>query len=151
VEGYVMASHMLDFGRFGINNVEQYDNIIGLDFGHGEVSAALWKMNGENVGDKPKDLKFNSNDKGKIYTALFISNDGVSKIGDEAINNKPGTGKLYTCFKVKPSRLMKNEPFENETITKKELVQLFLREVVETLFLYNSEDLNGNNIKLFTK
>ena len=143
-----MASHMLDFGRFGIKNIEQYDNIIGLDFGHGEVSAALWKMNGENVGDKPKDLKFNSNDKGKIYTALFISNDGMCKIGDEAINNKPGTGRLYTCFKVKPSRLIKNEPFENDTITKKELVQLFLREVIETLFLYNSEDLKGNNIIL---
>lgn len=141
-----MASHMLDFKRFGIENIEQYDNIIGLDFGHGEVSAALWKMKTENVGDAPKDLSFNTNDKHKIYTALFITNDGVCKIGDEALNNKPGTGKLYTCFKVKPSRLLKNEPFANETITKKELVQLFMREAVETLFQCNEKDLTGKNL-----
>jgi hypothetical protein len=139
---------VLDFKRFGVNIDNQYDNIIGLDFGHGEISAALWKLNNQNVGDKPMDLSFNSNDKHKIYTALFIAKDGTCKIGDEALRNKSGTGKLYTCFKARPVRLVKNERFPNDTITKKQLVQIFFREIIKTLYQYNRPDLEGNNIIL---
>lgn len=137
---------MLDFSRFGINIADNYDNIIGLDYGHGEASAALWKLKGGNVGDKPKDLCFNTNDKHKILTALFITNDGTCKIGDEAIGNKPGSGKLYTCFKTRPSRLLRNELYPNDTRTKKELVQSFFREVINALYRYNEADLKGDNI-----
>lgn len=136
---------MLNFSRFGVSSLKDYDNILGIDFGHGETSASLWKLKQPNVANKPKDLRFTYGGATKIYTTLFIPIDGNKyEIGDVALNIDKSLGKLYTCFKSKPSQL--SNYFDNDTITKKELVQIFFKEIVDALYKYNSEDLQGKTI-----
>lgn len=117
---------------FGVTDPASYQDVIGIDLGHGETSAALMHMG----GDKPVDLRFDDNSKLKIVTALYIFNDdGDVLVGDDAVHANKSKGRLYTGFKDRPDRL--GNRYEFDTRTKRELVQLFFTKVVELLFRCN--------------
>jgi hypothetical protein len=128
-------NRMLDFSRFGIYNLAQYENVIGLDFGDGETSAAM--LNIRNIMDSPRPLLFDERGHEKIATALFIGNDGAIRIGTQALNHEKGKGVLYTNFKANPFALC-NEIYEGSNIAKKELVQKYIKAVIDTLFRINN-------------
>lgn len=147
---------LLDFSKFNITeaNIDEYDYIIGLDFGHGETSASYWKLTKRdrygNVivegSKKPVDLFFDSNDKRKIMSVLFINKKNVMKIGQQALGNNPEAGRLFSRFKAKPSRLLQNECYPLSDRTKLELIQLFIKEVINALKQNNSPKLGGKGI-----
>lgn len=134
---------LLDYARFGLKteDFDNYDTIVGVDLGHGECAATRFdlpvKVDGsyQAVSVRPTDLYFDGDQGLKIISVLFIRNDGAVKIGPDAVGNKPSSGRLYTNFKVNPERLESGERCGGRT--KKELMQLFFRELVETLLRWN--------------
>lgn len=132
----------LDFKRYGINDLSVYKNVIGIDLGHGEISASYMKLG------IVQNLYFAQyNGKPKIYSGVFIKNNGTKVIGySNDLMFDPDKGKLYLGFKTKPSRLLNNELYENSDKTKKELIEILMFEVVEALKKYNPGELEGNNL-----
>lgn len=91
-----------------VPNKEQHEYIIGIDFGHGETSAAFcpigWNMqDGELEG--VKDIDFGNNSK-VIPSAISITDEGRVYIGEAAflpeILNK---AKVNVCFKKRPENI----------------------------------------------
>ncbi len=129
--------HILE--KFGIKDADTFENVLGIDLGHGETSAAVININGDGTA---KDLYFNNNNLRKIITALYISDDGrEALIGNEAIKAK---GRLYTGFKDRPDRL--DNKFENDNRTKGELLRIYFQMVVATLYKYNKLNLQGKTL-----
>lgn len=83
----------------------KYEYVIGIDFGHGETSAAIcplqWDTPVEQL-DPVKDLEMGGNKK-VIPSAITIIDDSNAYIGDSAFN--PGVLKeaeVHVCFKQAP-------------------------------------------------
>lgn len=112
--------------------------IIGIDLGHGETAAALIDTE-NNEARLSDDLKLSTTGfQQKIMTALFISDDGKQvRIGDGILG--AGGGQIYKGFKAAPDRLGRQKIGR---YTKKELMQLYLRQLIETIYRLNPSKLN---------
>ena len=139
---------LLNFTRFGIRENEilndAYKYIIGFDLGDWEISASY--LNIRISTSQNYDLSFDSNDVRKIYSALFIKNDGTFVCGrGEDLEFRDNTGKLFTHFKVKPLRLQ--ELYEGSNITKRELMQEMLHQGIKAIINHNNtQDFSGKGI-----
>lgn len=108
---------------------DQTEYIIGIDFGHGETSAAICRV--DNNKD-PEDIDLTGTGKEAIPSTIYIeSKDGVENIliGKEAIAEygKGGSGDFYAYFKQSPDTLDENK---NPNIR---IMKLFMRKVYETI------------------
>ena len=115
---------LLDFSRFGISINENFDYILGLDLGHGEVSVAYRRLSGNLASIVPQDLVLETiHSNTKVLSAL-----GKDKNGWKLLSPSmpiPYNMKLYYGFKKKPSILKAGARYPGETITYKELIQEF--------------------------
>lgn len=110
----------------------KHEYVIGIDFGHGETSAAYcaigWDASKGQLGNV-KDIEFGSNTK-VIPSAISITADGKAYIGDTAflpeVLNKANAN---VCFKRKP----KDINGESE-----QLMMRFMKEVYATIRERNS-------------
>lgn len=108
---------------------DQIGYIIGIDFGHGETSAAICRVYNNN---DPEDIDLTGTGKEAIPSTIYIeSKDGVENIliGKEAIAEygKGGSGDFYAYFKQSPDTLDENK---NPNIR---IMKLFMRKVYETI------------------
>lgn len=108
--------------------------IVGIDFGHGETSAALcaiqWDVAPERL-ESPRDLEFEQNKK-VLKSAIAIAPDGSAYIGVKAFD--PVTlqkAQLHVCFKKKPESI--NGEAEQLMIRFMHEVYLKIREVAGVL------------------
>lgn len=114
----------------------KHEYVIGIDFGHGETSAAYcsigWKA-GKGQLSPIKDIDFGSNTK-VIPSAISITNDDKAYIGDRAfmpeVLNK---AQANVCFKKKPEDINGKD---------EQLMMRFMKEVYKTI--------RERNIALFT-
>ena len=90
-----------------IRNMEKrkYEYIVGIDFGHGETSAAIcplqWDTPVEQL-DPAKDLEMGGNKK-VIPSAITILDNGTAYIGDSAFNPEIlKQADVHVCFKKAP-------------------------------------------------
>lgn len=110
----------------------KHQYVIGIDFGHGETSAAYcsigWDSNKGQLSGV-KDIDFGSNTK-VIPSAISITTDGKAFIGDAAflpeVLNK---AEANVCFKKKP---------ENLDGSAEQLMMRFMKEVYNTIRERNS-------------
>ena len=87
---------------------KQYDYVIGIDFGHGETSAAICTLQWDTPVDQldaAKDLEMGGNKK-VIPSAITILDDGSAYIGDSAFNTEIlKRAKVKVCFKQAPKNI----------------------------------------------
>lgn len=147
------------FEKFNINldetSIDEI-NIIGLDFGDGEFSGAVYGYHAvKNKYDCIRLFVDSGQSERKIITAVYIpfENENNYLIGKQALdvikNSKlKNNGRLYTNFKCKPS--MADEEYEVEgeldkrekIYTHKQLMQMFFKKAIENLFEFNKDILN---------
>ncbi len=113
-------------------NKTKHQYVIGIDFGHGETSAAYCAIGWESTKGQlgaVKDIDFGSNTK-VIPSAISITKDGRAYIGDAAflpeVLNKAD---VNVCFKKKP------ESLEGKS---EQLMIRFMKEVYNTIIERNS-------------
>lgn len=86
----------------------KHEYVIGIDFGHGETSAALCKLNWEagESGFAYTDLDLGSNSK-VIVSAICRTSDGSFFIGEKAFapNVITQQSALRVCFKAEPQQI----------------------------------------------
>lgn len=95
-------------------NPQNYDFVVGIDFGHGETSAAIcslcWNKT-ESQLEPVKDIVLEGSQK-KIPSAIQIRENGCAVIGNKALKSADQKAKVHVCFKKKPI----NEKGEQEGI-----------------------------------
>lgn len=117
----------------------KYEFVIGIDFGHGETSAAIcplqWDTPVEQL-DPVKDLEM-SGDKKKIPSAITILDNGNAYIGDSAFDSEIlKQADVHVCFKKVP----KDINGESE-----KLMMRFMQEVYRRIRENNSAMLTDDN------
>lgn len=85
---------------------KKYDYVIGIDFGHGETSAAIcplqWEEKNVDLLDPVKDLEMGGNKKA-IPSAITIIDENDAKIGESAFNTDVlKKAEVHVCFKQAP-------------------------------------------------
>ncbi|MDF2539175.1 MAG: hypothetical protein K0S76_2196 [Herbinix sp.] len=125
-------------------------NVIGLDFGDGETTAAYFNP----IQNAPCSFFIDgSGARMKMITALFVPNDRPSdvKVGMNAINASKNRlpGRFYVNFKCKPSEADAYAEFigerrlKDKLYTKKEIMQLFVQKFLDTIFEISNNELKG--------
>lgn len=123
-------------------NEHQY--IIGIDFGHGETSAAIceleWEKSAGTSEQKVRDIDMDRNAKKKvIVSAICKTPDGRYHIGNEAFepdNLIEGT-QLSVCFKQAPKHI------DGE---REQLMIAYMQTVYERILSYEENLKPGNHI-----
>lgn len=123
-------------------NKHQY--IIGIDFGHGETSAAIseleWNKSAGTSEQKVRDIDMDRNAKKKvIVSAICKTPDGRYHIGNEAFepdNLIEGT-QLSVCFKQEPKKM------DGE---REQLMIAYMKTVYERILSYEENLKLGNHI-----
>lgn len=110
----------------------KHEYVIGIDFGHGETSAAYcaigWDSTKGQLGSV-KDIDFGSNTK-VIPSAISITNDGKAYIGEAAfVPEILDKAEVNVCFKKKP---------ENIEGKSEQLMMRFMKEVYNTIVERNA-------------
>lgn len=85
---------------------KKYEYVIGIDFGHGETSAAIcplqWEQENVDLLDPVKDLEMGGNKK-VIPSAITIINEDTAYIGESAFNpDVLKKAEVHVCFKQAP-------------------------------------------------
>lgn len=123
---------------------DQIEYIIGIDFGHGETSAAICRV--DNNKD-PEDIDLTGTGRNAIPSTIYIeSKDGGETIliGKEAVAEygRGGSGDFYAYFKQSPDTL---DESKNSNIR---IMKLFMRKVYETICTRRAGELMaGGKIK----
>ena len=84
---------------------KKYEYVVGIDFGHGETSAAIcplqWDQDDQQL-EQVKDLEMRGNSK-VIPSAIAILDDGTAYIGDSAFHpDILKKASVHVCFKKEP-------------------------------------------------
>lgn len=123
-------------------NKHQY--IIGIDFGHGETSAAIseleWNKSAGTSEQKVRDIDMDRNAKKKvIVSAICKTPDGRYHIGNEAFEPDylVEDTKLSVCFKQAPKKI------DGE---KEQLMIAYMKTVYERILGYEENLKQGNHI-----
>ncbi len=118
--------------------------IIGIDFGHGETSAAICRV--DNNKD-PEDIDLTGTGKKAIPSTMYISPEDENAkilIGKEAVAEygRVGNGDIYAYFKQSPDTL---DESKNPNIR---IMKLFMRKVYESICTRRAGELmEGDKIK----
>lgn len=130
--------------QFVVPKESEIEYVIGIDFGHGETSAAICR-----VGDNkdPEDIDITGTGQCVIPSTMYIDTNGEMEetfIGKGAITKygNGGTGDFYAYFKHSPETLdEKRDPSIR-------VMKLFMRKVYETICVRRAGELmEGNRIK----
>lgn len=123
-------------------NKHQY--IIGIDFGHGETSAAIceleWNKSAGTSEQKVRDIDMDRNAKKKvIVSAICKTSDGRYHIGNEAFepDNLMEDTQLSVCFKQAPKKI------DGE---REQLMIAYMKTVYERILSYEENLKPGNHI-----
>ncbi|MBR3932296.1 MAG: hypothetical protein IKJ68_00095 [Clostridia bacterium] len=134
----------LTWKRFGIADVKKYDAVVGIDFGHRQMSAHYVKLcnnaNEKFYKNEPQRAYLNKNEESVIPTQFAKVGDKII-LGDEAV----GYDNIYIYFKRDPEKLSKGVKYETGDIPCKELVQEFISQIIKNIEKYNA-DLIGSKI-----
>lgn len=122
---------------------DKTEYIIGIDFGHGETSAAICRI--DNNKD-PEDIELIEGKKAIPSTIYIDKEDGIDRIliGKEAVAEygKGGKGEFYAYFKQSPSTLDESKEPAIRTM------KLFMRKVYEIICRRRAGELmEGDKIK----
>lgn len=113
--------------------------IIGIDFGHGETSAALCeigKAKSSGQLDAPKDLELGNNSK-VIPSAICITKEDKAYIGESAFSPEIlAKAEVFVCFKQAPKDIQGEEEC---------LMKRYMREVYKRICENNSALLTSTN------
>lgn len=121
------------------NKNRKYEYVIGIDFGHGETSAAICALDWDTPVDQldaAKDLEMGGNSK-VLPSAITLLPNGEAKIGDAAFNpDVLKKANVNVCFKQAPKNL------DGE---KERLMIRFMQEVYKRIRENNTGMLNDSN------
>lgn len=133
---------LLNFKKFGISKPESYDYVIGFDLGDSQSSAAIFRID-DPAWTQPKDLYIGPDEATKINTALVYDKDGNIVVDKtDALTAYAGTEcQLASHFKVRPGRLLADEPHPGTPFTKKRLMVEFLKVAIGNIFSNNPPSL----------
>lgn len=123
--------------NFVVPNPEQIEYIIGIDFGHGETSAAITRIDSKY---DPEDIEITEGKKA-IPSVMRIDSEGKITLGDEAVHQytKEG-GNFYAYFKQSPNTL------DEQEIPNLHVMKLFMKSVYETICYRRSGELMEGSI-----
>lgn len=89
-----------------IPNEDQHNYIVGIDFGHGETSAAIcpieWDKDAGQRETKILDIDLDIAARKKVITSSICRVSGGILIGDEAFEHTTDNNGIRVCFKQKP-------------------------------------------------
>lgn len=121
------------------NKNRKYEYVIGIDFGHGETSAAICALDWDTPVDQldaAKDLEMGGNSK-VLPSAITLLPDNEAKIGDAAFNpDVLKKAKVNVCFKQAPKDINGD---------KEKLMIRFMQEVYKRIRENNTGMLNDDN------
>lgn len=126
--------------NFIVPNPEQIEYVIGIDFGHGETSAAITRID---CNDDPEDIDITGTGQKVIPSAMHISPTGDITIGKGAskLYAKYG-GDFYAYFKQSPDTL------DEQRNSNLKIMKLFMKSVYETIcYRHSGELMEGSTIK----
>lgn len=128
---------------FVVPQNDRIEYIIGIDFGHGETSAAICRV--DNMKD-PEDIEIARGQKA-IPSVMYIETKaGIENIyiGGDAVKvyGGGGNGEFYACFKHAPDTLDESKD------TSIRIMKLFMKRVYETICLCRAGELmEGDKVK----
>lgn len=92
-----------------IPNKEQHTYVVGIDYGHGETSAAIcpieWDKNAGHREIKLLDIDLDRAARKKVITSAICRISEGILIGDEAFEHMTDNNGIRVCFKQKPESL----------------------------------------------
>ena len=110
--------------NFVVPNPEQIEYIIGIDFGHGETSAAITRIDSKY---DPEDIEITEGKKA-IPSVMRIDSEGKITLGDEAVHQYTREGgNFYAYFKQSPNTL------DEQEIPNLHVMKLFMKSVYDEL------------------
>ena len=90
-------------------NKQLHKYVVGIDFGHGETSAAICTIEWDKSAGKREnnflDIDLDSKARKKVITSAICHSNGFSYIGDEAFEHTDDNSGIRVCFKQKPTSL----------------------------------------------
>lgn len=126
--------------NFVVPNPERIEYVIGIDFGHGETSAAITRIDSE---QDPEDIDLTGTGQKTIPSVMHVGSENKITLGDGAVHQytKEG-GNFYAYFKQSPNTLNEQE------IPNLNVMKLFMKTVYETICYRRSGELmEGSTIK----
>ena len=120
-------------------NPEQIEYVIGIDFGHGETSAAICRIDKEN---DPEDIDLTGTGQKAIPSVINITSDGYISIGGDAVFNSSYSDQFYAYFKEAPDVL------DEQQKSSIRIMKLYMKQVYDTICNRRAGELmEGNQIK----
>lgn len=124
--------------NFVVPNLEQIEYVIGIDFGHGETSAAITRIDSEK---DPEDIDLTGTGQKTIPSVMHVGSEDKITLGDGAVHQytKEG-GNFYAYFKQSPNTL------NGQEIPNLSIMKLFMKAVYETICYRRSGELMEGSI-----
>lgn len=126
--------------NFVVPNPEQIEYVIGIDFGHGETSAAITRID---IEKDPEDIDLTGTGQKTIPSVMHVGSEDKITLGDGAVHQytKEG-GNFYAYFKQSPNTLNEQE------IPNLNIMKSFMKAVYETICYRRSGELmEGSTVK----
>lgn len=127
--------------QFIIPQKGQIEYILGIDFGHGETSAAICHID-DNID--PSDIDITNSGNTTLPSVLYVSSsNGDVYIGQRAIDKyrEERKGDFYAYFKESPYTL------DEQELPNLKIMKMFMREVYHMICHSRSELMEGEKIK----
>ncbi len=124
---------------FVVPNPKQIEYVIGIDFGHGETSAAITRIESNN---DPEDIEITRGKKA-IPSVMHIDLEGKITLGDEAVHRYTQEGgDFYAYFKQSPD-ILDEQQSPNVAVMKS-----YMKRVYETICYQRAGELmEGDEIR----
>lgn len=125
--------------NFIVPNPEQIEYVIGIDFGHGETSAAICRIDDEN---DPEDIDITGTGQKAIPSVMNIDSNGSTYIGKGAVNRCSNIDDFYAYFKESPDTL------DEQLKPSIRIMKLYMKQVYDTICnRYAGVLMEGNEVK----